>query len=353
MPSSTSSSEPIDDVYDRPLPRLRFGIAAIVALAVFATGFVGWELYWRSYGAEPSFANSDGLWAIQRRRIDEGEGHRPVIIGDSRLLFDIDLDTWERVAGQRPIQLALEGTSAMFALEDLADDPDFTGQLIVGVAPELFFSGFANRGSVLAYYKDETPSQRITQWLSMRLIEPWFAYYDEDFALFTVLKRQAWPAREGVPSRMRVRKLASFDTDRNTKLWSKVETDAEYRALAKRIWAQGSEPPDAKKRAEMDKAAEKQIAKAVAAVGKLRARGVSVVFIRPPSSGDFLMWENRDLPRANTWDVLLARTGAPGIHFEDHPELQGFELPEWSHLAAADKPRFTEALVRVILRLPK
>jgi hypothetical protein len=154
MPSSTSSSEwrvgppSIDVPFDRPLPSLRFGIASIVAVIVFVGAITGWELYWRTYGATPSYQNSDGLWAIQRRRIDHGEGSATVLSGASRVLFDIDLDTWQRVSGERPIQLALEGTSPMFLLQDLANDPKFTGRLIVGVAPDVFFSGFAYRDKV-------------------------------------------------------------------------------------------------------------------------------------------------------------------------------------------------------------
>jgi hypothetical protein len=88
----------------------------------------------------------------------------------------------------------------------------------------------------------------------------------------------------------------------------------------------------------------------VAAVAKLRARGVPVLFLREPSAGEYLAYEQRDFPRATTWDVLLAKTGAPGIHFEDYPELQGFSLPEWSHMAGADADRFTAALYAIIDR---
>jgi hypothetical protein len=48
--------------------------------------------------------------------------------------------------------------------------------------------------------------------------------------------------------------------------------------------------------------------------------------------------------RAQTWEALLAATGAPGIHFEDYPELQGYELPEWSHMTQAEAIRFTRTL---------
>lgn len=360
MPSSTSNSErpsnagelpayevPLDDPPVRALPSRTLGWPWLVALLLFAVALSGWELYWRDYGVAPSYRNSDGAWAMQRRRIDQGEGDATVIIGSSRVLFDIQLPVWERLAGERPIQLALEGTSPMFLLEDLADDTDFTGRLVVGVTPLLFFADFSRRHAVLPYYRNESPAQRAGQRLSMWLLEPWLAYYDPDFALFTVLERQPWPERPGVPNEVAVRRLSVADADRATRMWDKVERDPAYRAMARDIWSrllQRPPPPPAAAHALRDK----QIARAVAAVGKLRARGVPVVFVRAPSAGQWLEMERKAFPRAATWDRLLAATGAPGIHFEDHPQLQGYELPEWSHLSASEAERFTEALLPLV-----
>ncbi len=53
---------------------------------------------------------------------------------------------------------------------------------------------------------------------------------------------------------------------------------------------------------------------------------------------------------AETWGLLLKRTGAPNIHFDDYPQLQGYYLPEWSHIAASDAVRFTAALVPIVER---
>ena len=64
-----------------------------------------------SFGATPGYRNSNGAWAEQRRRIDTGEGGKTVLIGSSRVMFDVQLPVWERIAGERPIQLAIEGTS--------------------------------------------------------------------------------------------------------------------------------------------------------------------------------------------------------------------------------------------------
>jgi hypothetical protein len=315
---------------------------------VFIGSVAGWELYWRAYGVTPSYQNSDGLWAIQRRRIDEGEGHGTAIIGSSRVLFDVQLPVYERIMGERPIQLALEGTSPVPFLEDLANDPKFTGRLVVGVTPVLFFSAFDRRIEALKYFRNETLSQRAGQWLSMHLIEPFFAFYGEDFALITVLKRQGWWPRKGVLNRADVRKLSVSEADRNTHMWRKVEADPNYQQLARKIWTDlltlGPRPTPE----EAKKVHDQELERAVSAVAKLRARGVQVVFLRPPSSGLWREVEQRAFPRTDNWDVLLKRTGVPGIHFEDYPELQGLTLPEWSHLSAADAERFTEALCHIL-----
>jgi hypothetical protein len=72
------------------------------------------------------------------------------------------------------------------------------------------------------------------------------------------------------------------------------------------------------------------------------------VFVRPPSNGEFYAFEQKYFPRAETWDLLLTRTGLRGIHFDDYPQLQGYYLPEWSHIAAPDAARFTAALVPIV-----
>jgi len=82
----------------------------------------------------------------------------------------------------------------------------------------------------------------------------------------------------------------------------------------------------------------------------MRARGVQVLFLRSPSDGEYLRYETRLFPRATTWEVLLAASAAPGLHFQDYPELQGYYLPEWSHMTRAEAERYTAALYAVIQR---
>lgn len=354
MPSSISSSDgSITEsaaLFERPLPEL--GRSGWLALLIAALLLAGWELWVRAQEVTPSYRNSDGLWAEQRRRIDHGEGDGWVFTGSSRVLFDLQLDAWQRLDGRRPIQLALEGTSPVAVLEGLADDPKFTGKLIVGVAPGLFFSGYEYRRPAIDRFGKETPAQWMGQRLSL-LIEPWLAFYDPDFALPALLRRQPLRNRGGVEFKMEVRKLSNMGRDRNNRMWTRLETDAVYRDLARRIWAQGWRPlaqePEAKRQHVLE-ARDTQLQRAIAATAKLRARGVAVIFVQLPYAGHYAISEPDFAPRALTWDPLIQRSGAIGLHFADHPSMQGYYLPEWSHMTASEADRFTPQLYQLIQR---
>ncbi|MGB5622478.1 MAG: hypothetical protein WBN65_08295 [Gammaproteobacteria bacterium] len=353
MPLSTSSSEPAqraEPVFERPVPMLgRSGWLALV-FAVLLMG--GWENRVRSQGVEPSYRNSDGLWAEQRRRIDQGAGDGWVLSGSSRVLFNVQLAVWERLDGRRPIQLALEGTSPVTVMEQLADDPDFTGMLLVGVAPDLFFSGYELRRGALDRYAGETPAQWFGQQVSL-LVEPYLAFYNFDYALPVILRRQPLRNRDGVKFNLEVRKLANMERDRNTRMWDRLIRDEDYRKLATRIWAQfmlpvSELPPEVQE--EIVESRHTQIDRAVAAYETLTARGATVIFVQMPYEGRYVESEQDFAPRALTWEVLIERTGALGLHFADHEEMQGYWLPEWSHMTGDEADRFTEAFYALVRR---
>ena len=365
MRSSTSSSEfaaltprapappaappPADEAaYERPLPALRFGAAGVVALLVFAVALAGWELYWRSVGARPGVVNSDGFRAIHRRRINEGEGRATVFVGASRTLSNVQLPVWERLSGERPIQLALEGTSPIGALEDLAADTAFRGRLVVDATAGSFFSGFAYRARGVTFHDKETPAQRWSQWLSMTLLEPRLAFLDPSFALFRLLEKVPLPDRP--PTRIpEERKLFEFDRTRNARMWARLEHDSAYRELFRRRWTRGiGAPPDPAATRRRRETLARSLDRTERAVRALTRRGVEVIFVWHPVSGPLLERDRREWPRDSTWAPLLARTGARGIHWEDHPSLQGYELPEYSHLSATEADRYTAALYRIV-----
>lgn len=354
MPSSTFSSDMpgqrADPVFERPLPTL--GRSALIALLIAILLMLSWEAWVRSQGVTPSYRNSDGLWAEQRRRITTDVGDGWVITGSSRVLFDLQLSVWERLDGRRPLQLALEGTAPVAVLEGLAEDEDFTGKVIVGVAPGLFFSGFEYRRSAIDRFAEETPTQWFGQLVSM-LAEPYFAFYHYDFAFATILRRQPLPRREGVKFELDVRKLSNMERDRNTRMWKKIYEDEAYRDLARSIWAQNwmplaKLPPPVREK--ILESRTKQLDRTIAAVEKLNAKGAEAIFVQMPYEGHYATSEIDIAPRELTWDILIEQTGALGLHFQDHEEMQGYWLPEWSHMTPSEADRFTAAFYGLVQR---
>jgi hypothetical protein len=149
-----------------------------------------------------------------------------------------------------------------------------------------------------------------------------------------------------------LRKVAIYQPDRNAYLWRKLEADPAYLELVSNRMLAGmfELPTDDLSSAHLLDLANEQIQRAVKAVAKLQARGAQVLFVYLPSSGPYLAYEKSKFPRARTWDALLAATGAPGINFEDYPELQGYYLPDSSHMTRSEAERFTAALYRIIAR---
>jgi hypothetical protein len=355
MPSSTSSSEPAPAPGDglvhadalaeahREVPAHAWGRIALMALAVCVVLTAGWEVLWRSKGFEagdvkPTYAN----WAEARRH---ATGNATVLIGTSRNLFDVDLDVWEKTTGIRPVQLSLEGTSPLMTLSDLATDPKFKGVVIADVVTGMFFSG--DPGGVnekaLPYYHDQTPSQRVGRWLA---IPPEYvlAYIDDQTRPKELWRRQELPLREGQrPRFVDPYKLAVATPDRNSEMWGRVLTDTAYRERAARIWGPLFTPPPGFKPPPPPKV----IAGVAADIAKIRARGGDVVFVMHPQAGFLAEWE-KQLPRPVFWDALLAGTGSGGVNYLDHRELQGFRLPELSHMHPRDAEVYTARLAPLV-----
>ena len=105
-------------------------------LIVFAAA-AAWEMYVRSIGYAPTLNDTEDLWVQARRRVNP---ESVVIVGDSRPVFDLDLDELEKGLGKRPVQLALPGSCAYPVFADLANDESFHGTIICSIVPGMFFA---------------------------------------------------------------------------------------------------------------------------------------------------------------------------------------------------------------------
>ncbi|MGB5131733.1 MAG: hypothetical protein WBO00_03900 [Steroidobacteraceae bacterium] len=337
-----------EDVTVREIPDMRLVAAAWLVFVVVAAGMIAWELQMRSLGlVAGDLDDSKAHWAVERRKVAAGDYDDVVIIGSSRILFDTNLDIWNEISGRRPIQLAMPGTSPRPVLTHFAEDPDFKGLLLVDVAPEGFFIEgrvHPDFAGALDYWKEQSPSQRFGHQAGLFLSRH-LAFLDDQYTLTTLIDQLDLPNRgEITRPYLAVWKLSESYDDRQTMLWSQIETNQRLRRHAMQVWMSAKpKPPDAALLAKIFEQARRD-------VGKIRARGGEVVFVRPPSMGFYHEREERNFPRAKTWDRLLQETGAFGINFEDYPEMQGLEIPEMSHLSRESATRFTRAYVGVIMR---
>ena len=345
----TASDRPgqAQPVPTRDIPALPWARMGSIVFAMVAVLLALWEWNARTrIGLRTAdIDDSPQAWAEARRAADLA----PVaIIGDSRILFDTDQQRFQALTGVRPVQVAHVGTNARMLLDTFADDPNFHGLLIVGMADTMFF-GMPVMGigkpAVDGYYKNGKPAQLSGLWID-RWLQGRVAFLDKEYRLSRLVAELDTGWRKGVDSPYEdVWKISETFPGRQYFMWNRIETDPYLRGHARHAWNgfKGDPVSPALARAVIDRSAE--------AVRRIRARGGDVIFVRPPSAPELRKTEQQRIPRALGWDQLLAGTRASGIHADDLPQAQRLVLPEWSHLTHACATVFTDAYVRRLVQL--
>ena len=347
MPSSISN-------FERTIPDLPWRGLALAAALLTLSAAVAWEIRSRTLGYAPTLNDTSDLWADWREKVKPDS---IVVIGDSRALFDTDLDAIEQGLGHRPVQLALVGSCAYPILENLANDETFHGTIIASLIPLMWLAPppsppYQNSLKALKRYQTRTWAQRSGHYLGMILEEHVAFLKQEDLTLAELLIRLPIPNRPGAGGPALPPYFQTTARDRRTRM---TDACAQPGALQDRVkygWPAlftpppppSFVPPEAFAKG-MGEAMEKRFADTVAAVKKLRARGGKIVFVRYPFESEVKKIEDRITPRAGPWTRILNETGAPGIYFEDYPELSSFTCPEWSHLSGPDSVEFTKRMV--------
>lgn len=370
MPSSTSNSkrklrlprlffarpsEIIPRDYERPIPQLPWRGLTVVVVVIIIAATCAWEFYCRSIGYGPTLNDNEDLWTMTRQRV---KPESVVIIGDSRAWFDLDLDELQKGLGKRPVQLAMAGSCAYPVLADLANDESFHGTIICSLTPRLFIAPpgsppMERSTKAVRRTHTQTPAQRVSQYLTMPLEEHIAFLKQEDLTLDELLKRLPISNRPGalVPPPLPPY-FRTLDRERRARMIERCAQPGELQTRIQHRWVRLFTPPPPPTyipreafMAKMKESTEARFHDTTAAVAKLRDRGGKLVFLRFPVTGDLKALEDRATPRSQIWDRVIKDTGAPGIYFEDFPELSGFNCPEWSHLSAGDSVEFSKRLV--------
>ena len=100
---------PTRDIPAQPWGRIMAAVAAAMVLGTAALEVNARKNFGLHAG---DLDNSEVTWTNEKLR---AAGAPAAIVGDSRILFDTDLDRFEALTGVRPIQLAIHGARATSA----------------------------------------------------------------------------------------------------------------------------------------------------------------------------------------------------------------------------------------------
>jgi len=351
MHSSTSNSD-----FARTIPQLPWRRLMLTVALLATTATAAWEIYARSAGYRPTLNDTADLWAETRARV---KSDSIVLLGTSRMLFDMDLDVLESGLGQRPVQLALVGSSPYPILADLAADEGFRGTVLLDLVPAMYLAPtgsppVAASEKALHRYRTWNYAQKWSHQLGLRLEDHVAFLRQEDLTLAKLLERVPVPNRAHAMVGPKFPDyFYSLDRDRRARMVPEAAIVGS--PLQQRIvntWLPLFTPPPPPSFIPLEKFQqmmgadfEARFARTKEHVARIQARGGKVVFLRLPVTGPLAEREEQLAPCAATWDRLVRENGVPAIHFAEHPELNAFECPEWSHLSAKDSVAFTRLLV--------
>lgn len=334
------------------------GAAAIAAAFVLVM-----ELILAVRGFHPTIVDSEGQWQKQRRRAADLGARALILVGDSRMQTNFDLDALRETSRLEPVELGIDGTSFVPALAGLAADPHVTGSILVGYsAAEVLRAQASDAASrYAANYLRRPRGELLTSaqseaWLSDRLHAALASYADGARPLDSLLLRVfdaaaapqyvvTYPDRtRGIDyARVNVRSLsirsALYELGGNANVAATGSLEERERALRVRIDA--LQPADTEAFAARIDAVE-------AMTRTIQARGGKVYFIALPVAGSTAGVESRRYPRAQFWDRFAARSSAHCLHFEDDPRFRDFAPADGLHLDRSQRRAFSTALAQAL-----
>lgn len=281
-----------------------------------------------------------------------------VLIGTSRIMADFDIDTFAGATGVRPVQLGIEGKSPLAVLANLADDHNFKGTVICDFNEVFVYATEGTKNprmnlSAQDFVKTFTDRSFLTDLLPARVDEYSHRFFTQTFvfqmpelsptnSIHYFIRGQLPPklqdsgtiTKEGMTISLDGRQLTS---DQIEKLREHFEELTE-RCI---------------KNTSTSDSLRADVANYVdGMVRRIQARGGRVIFVCFPIGGRLWEINERAYPKKDYWDFLAAHASGTWVHFSDYPTLSGYNLPDWSHLDAEGRLKFTKALTDILFNRP-
>lgn len=295
----------------------------------------------------------EDLWVSQWLELDALPDDQLVIIGASRMLFGVIVQEWKNLTGVKPQMLAFPGSPPGPVLTKLAEHQSFRGTVLCGFAPPFSFchedSPTFNR--MTNNFKAIEPSRySLSHHLSLAthdLLKPMFKCFNSSAYSPVLLSYSNFPItnREGTLLTPLFPFAGSLDRELQFRFTDNIEVvikqgivDQIQNSSRRVIRFYG--PADVE---EMIKQYKNNVA-------TIESRGEKAIFVRPPSDGLYLAFEEEHFPRERFFDRIVRETGCMGVHFQDYPELKDFLCVEDSHLRVEDSLEYTRRLIKILRR---
>jgi hypothetical protein len=333
----------------------------VSALALVALFVAVMELRLAARGFRATSTDSEWSWVVQRERASELGDHALVLIGASRMLLDVDLDVLRRRTALEPVQLAIDGSSFLPVLEDLAEDPSITGTVLVAYQDNVIASRdgeIAAAGFIAAWQRRErahrmpnfsSTESALTDWLHARVR----SYADGARPITSLTTRilapnptrqylLTMPDRSWLADYSKVAMPGFYYGRVERTLGGKIATtpgmtwsdlDVELRGRIDALPAADATMVDERSK------------RVAAMVRKIEARGGHVAFAAFPTGGLVRAIDEKRYPREMFLDRFAAIVGTKAVSAADVPALAAFKCPDGSHIDYRDRAAFTGALL--------
>lgn len=354
MPSSIFSS-------DRTAPDLPWPAMLATAMATCLAFIALMEIRLDQLDYRPAIRDSAEKWAEQRARASALGSDALVLVGASRIQLGIDLDALRLQTGLEPVQLAIDGSSFVPILNNLADDPSVRGTILVDYSPNVLEDAFSGDYGVaskfLRVYQMQPDSDRqftlarAEKRLTEHLRNNLRSYADGASPLLSLTRRimSGRAASHYLETRPDRSRLADY---------SRVPMPAfYYQRVARHL---GGVHPIAGDTRSIEEALRQKIAALPAhdnaaylrgarhvkqLASRIEARGGRVVFIAMPTSGMIRDIDENRYPRSSFAGLLEKEAGISVLDSVADRTLATFTCPDGSHLDKRDRERFTTSLL--------
>ena len=330
MHSSTSNSS--DRAPTGPWAKIWVTAALCCILALVIT-----ELTARQFKHQPSVIDDLALWSQVRDELASTSHPAIALLGASRIQLGVSPSLLERrFSDYRVFQLAVEGSSPVATLRDIADDTSFCGTVICELTPKYArIERHEDQANHVRFYHNQWS---VDQFLNRRIrteLQSRFVIFNPSVSLVRIAgylsKQGTFPPPAHVVTKPDRSRVADFSLHHSQRLGSKDPQFTEDQVVRNST----SEPT-------VDELIQ-QIAVVRPMIQAIEDRGGHVVFVRMPTDrhGD---------REASFWRRFEQEIAPNLIDYASVPAMSHLKCPDGDHLDGRDIRPFTIGLADELIK---